>query len=125
MNKNKSNQIVVIFFISLCLFLVSLSLLSCTLLDQATEPLNRDTHQTQIDLEDTWIIGGDAALYKSVNDPDYEEYLEPGTPVIKTGRCRKGKVEEGSILCPVKILSSDKRGWVMETALIEFEDYLP
>lgn len=98
------------------LVIVFSSLASCNLFDRFTE--------TGKDYENSWIVSGVARLYKSLDDISTYEMIDD-LWVKKIGKCRKSKALESEILCPVKGIYTDQKGWVLEYYLIKFEDYLP
>ena len=75
--------------------------------------------------KNSYIVGLDTTLYKSIDDALNSELIEVGTLVEKTGKCRESLIKEGENLCPIIIVYSQKEGWVFEYALVRFEEYLP
>lgn len=112
-----SREAVKIFSILIAFIFIIISLVSCNL-------LSRDESSWE-KYKNSYVIGGNTRLYQDIDDASQSEIIEVGTPVRKTRRCRESPIANGEVLCYVKLIFSDKEGWVLEYDLVKFEDYLP
>ena len=102
---------------TLLLASISILLLGCSVI--------KDIYEKREAKVNPLIVSMDTSLYRAIDDPESAELIEVGTLVIRTGKCREGAAEENEMLCPIKTVHSDRRGWVADFTLLKFKDFLP